>query len=123
IERIAAQLQVLARAAVADPQRRVSELPILPDEEERRLAEWSAPRADSAGARCIHDLFEAQAERTPDAIALVLDGHTVTYRDVDRRANQLARHLRARGAGPEVKVGVCAERSIETIIGLLGISK
>jgi amino acid adenylation domain-containing protein len=72
---------------------------------------------------CIHQLFEAQVERTPDAIAVVLEAEQLTYGELNRRANQLAHHLRALGVGPEVLVAICLERSLEMVIGLLGILK
>ena len=72
---------------------------------------------------CIHELFEQQAERTPDAIALVVDEDTHTYSELNARANQLAHYLTAHGVGPEMPVGICVERSVEMIVGLLGILK
>ena len=75
------------------------------------------------GQDCIHGRFEAQAERTPDAIALTLGERRLTYRELNQRANQLAHHLRKRGVGPDVFVGICADRTIELVVGLLGILK
>src|SRR5260370_1690421 len=71
----------------------------------------------------IPRLFEAQVERTPDAVALVFEGQELTYRELSARANQLAHHLQALGVGPEVLVGIYMERSIEMIVGLLGVLK
>ena len=79
--------------------------------------------ASSARDMCIHDLFEAQASRTPDSPALVYEQKRLTYRELDRRADALARHLRTLGAGPEVLVGLFVERSLEMIVGILGILK
>ena len=72
---------------------------------------------------CLHELFEAQVERTPDAPALVFEQHTLTYRELERRANRVAAHLAGLGVGPEVTVGLCIERSLEMIVGILGILK
>jgi amino acid adenylation domain-containing protein len=72
---------------------------------------------------CIHELFEEQVERTPDAIAVVFENHELTYGELNARANQLGHYLQARGVGPEVLVGICVERSLEMIVGLLGILK
>ncbi|MDB4968769.1 MAG: Malonyl CoA-acyl carrier protein transacylase, partial [Myxococcales bacterium] len=71
----------------------------------------------------LHDLFEQQAVRTPDAIAVDYDGRRLSYRELDERANRLAHHLQALGVGPEVRVGICVERSLEMVVGLLGILK
>src|SRR5258705_7148604 len=73
--------------------------------------------------KCIHELFAEQAQRSHAAVAVALGDQQLTYGELDRRANQLAHYLRARGVGPEVTVGVCLERSLETIVGLLGILK
>jgi amino acid adenylation domain-containing protein len=73
--------------------------------------------------RCLHELFEAQVERTPSAVAVVFEAQQLTYAELNARANQLAHHLRRRGVGPEVVVGICLERSLEMVVGLLGILK
>src|SRR5919202_1401379 len=73
--------------------------------------------------RCIHQMFEAQVERTPDAVAVAFENQQLTYRQLNQRANQLAHHLRSLGVGSEVLVGICMERSIEMVVGLLGILK
>ena len=73
--------------------------------------------------KCIHQLFEEQVERTPDATAVVFEDQQLTYRELNKRANQLAHYLRKQGVGPEELVGICMERSLEMIIGLLGILK
>src|SRR2546430_766692 len=72
---------------------------------------------------CVHELFEEQAERTPDAVAVVFEAEHLTYRELNARANQLGHYLRARGVGAEVLVGICVDRSLEMIVGLLGILK
>src|SRR5882762_8218236 len=73
--------------------------------------------------RCVHELFEEQVERTPDAVALVFEAEQLTYRELNARANPLAHYLRARGVSAEVLVGICVERSLEMIVGLLAILK
>jgi amino acid adenylation domain-containing protein/non-ribosomal peptide synthase protein (TIGR01720 family) len=91
----------------------------------RVLDEWNDTRVDYSHAQeqCIHRIFEAQVERTPDAVAIVFGDQSLTYRDLDRRAGQLAHHLQGLGVGPDVLVGVCMERSLEMVIALYGILK
>ena len=73
--------------------------------------------------KCLHELFAEQAAKTPDAVAVVYEDGELRYAELDRRANQLAHHLRKLGVGPEVIVGLCVERSLEMVVGLLGILK
>src|SRR5262249_54269366 len=87
------------------------------------LAEWNDTGTDFPRDVCIHELFEAQAERTPDNEAVVFRDQTLSYRQLNARANQVACHLRKLGVGPGALVGICLERSLEMIIGLLGILK
>src|ERR671914_427338 len=87
------------------------------------MVEWNATETTYPKERCIHQLFEAQVKRTPEAVAVVFEEHGLSYRTLNRRANQLAHHLQGLGVGPEVLVGVCAERSLELVVGLLGILK
>src|SRR4029077_12514349 len=87
------------------------------------VVEWSDTAAAYPSERCLHDLFAAQAARTPDAVAVVYEDRCLSYGELDRRSNQLAHHLRALGVDPEVVVGLCVERSLEMVIGLLGILK
>src|SRR4051794_17182053 len=72
---------------------------------------------------CIHSLFEKQVERTPDAVALIHDDEQLSYRELNSRANQLAHYLMLQGAGPESLIGICVDRSIEMVVGVLGIVK
>ncbi len=124
IRRIFGHFETLLEGAVADPEQRVSCLPLLTAAERHQLlVEWNATRTEYPRDACIHELFEAQVVRTPDAIAVVFEETTLTYRELNRRANYLAHQLRARGVGPEVLVGICVERSLEMVIGLLGILK
>ena len=124
IARMLGNFQTLLEGIVADPDQRLSDLPILSETERRQLlAESNEPKTDDAADLCVHQLFEAQVERTPDAVALVFEAEQLTYRELNRRANRLAHHLRALGVGPASVVATCLERSSETVIGLLAILK
>ena len=87
------------------------------------MVEWNDTKRDYPSDKCIHQLFEEQVERTPEATAVVFEDQQLTYRELNNRANQLAHYLRKLGVGPEVLVGICVERSIEMVVGLLGILK
>src|SRR5205823_8434628 len=103
---------------------RLSELPLLPEAERRRLLiEWNATEAAYPQDQCLHQLFAAQARKTPEAVAVVYEDQWLTYQALDARANQLARRLQALGVGPESRVGICLERSLEMVVGLLAILK
>ena len=124
IERMAKHWQVLLQGIVADPQRRIGDLPLLPEAERAQLlVQWNATAAEYAEQRCIHELFEEQAQRTPRATAIVCEGRELTYAELDARANRLAHQLRTSGVGPEVRVAIAMERSAELVVALLGILK
>ena len=124
IERLRAHFQTLLEGIVADPQRRLSELPLLPEAEwQQVVVEWNATEAEYPKEWCIHQLFEAQVERAPEAVAVVFEDEWLTYRALNARANQLAHHLQGLGVGPEVLVGICLERSLEMVVGLFGVLK
>ncbi len=124
IDRMAGHFETLLRNVVSDPDRPVSVLPILPDDEHHRLLEeWCGPRVERPADLRVHRLVEAQAGRTPDAIAVVSGDRSLTYRELDTQANQLAHYLRERGVGPDVVVGLGLDRSPELAVGLLGILK
>src|SRR5262249_21368596 len=109
---------------VADRAQRLTDLPLLTAAERQQLLEGGHNLAlDYPQHFSLHQLFEAQVERMPDAIAVVCDTQQLTYSALNRRANQLAHHLRTLGVGPEVCVGLCVERSLEMVVGLLGILK
>jgi amino acid adenylation domain-containing protein len=91
-------------------------------EQHQLLIEWNA-QTDNSQQHCVHQLFEQQVERTPDAVALVFENEMLTYAQLNRRANQLAHYLQGQGIGPDRLVGICMEHSIEMIIGLLGVLK
>ncbi|MCX7595059.1 MAG: amino acid adenylation domain-containing protein [Fischerella sp.] len=130
ITRMIGHLQTLLEGIVANPEQPISQLPLLTAAEQQQLLfEWNNTQTEYPQHKCIHQLFEEQVERTPDAVALVFEDvqtrHVVslTYRQLNQRANQLAHYLRGLGVGPEVLVGICVERSIEMVVGLLGILK
>jgi len=124
ITRMCGHFQTLLQGIVANPEQRLSDLPILTKAERQQLlVEWNDTKKDDFNDRCIHELFEVQARRSPDAVAVVLEDKQLTYREVNRRANQLAHYLQKLGVKSEVRVGMCTERSLEMVIGLLGILK
>jgi amino acid adenylation domain-containing protein len=124
IERMASHFQVLLEGIATTPERRLSELPLLTAaEREQLLVRWNETDCNYPRDRCLHELFAAQAARTPDAVAVVHEADQLTYGELEARANQLAHHLRALGVGPEVVVGLCVERSLGMVVGLLGILK
>ncbi|MEP7126484.1 MAG: condensation domain-containing protein, partial [Byssovorax sp.] len=124
IARMLGHLATVIEAMVADPTRRVGDIPLLtPPERQQILGAWNATARDFPRDKGAHQLFEAQADRTPDAVALAFEGREMSYRELDRRSNQLARHLGRRGVGPGALVGVAIERSLDLVIGLLGVLK
>ena len=124
VRRWAGHYRTLLEGIVADPDRSISELPLLIEGERHQiLVEWNNTRVDYPEDLCLHQLFEAQVERTPDAVAAVYEGSHLTYRDLNARANQLAHYLQRLGVAPDVLVGMAMERSLEMVIGLLGILK
>ncbi len=159
IARMLEQVRTLLEDMAAHPDKQLSALRLLPETERQRLlVEWNATAAPYPDDQCIHQIFEAQAARTPNAVALIFDRRepeqrtknqeprtdgdatrntqhatrnsflnsqfsNVTYAELNERANQLAHYLRKLGVGPEVPVGVCMERSVELVVGLLGVLK
>jgi amino acid adenylation domain-containing protein len=122
IAALAGHYRRLLEAAAADPGQRVSQLPLLAAEEEHRLiTEWNDTASDVPVDACIHQLFEQQADS--DAVAVIGATDRLTYRQLNQRANQLARYLRDHGAGPEIPVGICLDRSPEAIIAILAVLK
>jgi len=123
IERMVGHYQTLLESIVAQPEQRVSELQLLTETEaEQLLVEWNETEV-AYPQQCIHELFEAQVTRTPEAEALVFAEEQVSYEELNRRANQLAHHLRELGVGAETLVAVLLERSVELVVGLLGVLK
>ncbi len=124
IERMADHFTTLLSGLVGNPSQAVSEIPLLSNRERQQLLyEWNDTAADYPKDKHIHQLFEEQEKRTPDEIAVVFEEQSLTYRELNNRANQLAHYLQARGVGPDVLVGILVERSLEMIVGLLGILK
>ncbi|HEY0739714.1 MAG TPA: amino acid adenylation domain-containing protein, partial [Herpetosiphonaceae bacterium] len=123
ITRMQGHFLTLLAAAVADAAAPILQLPLLTEAERRQLDAWNATAVDYPTDRNIVQLFEAQAATQPERTALVFEGQTLSYAELNRRANQLAHHLRGLGVGPEMLVGVCAERSLELVIALLGVLK
>ncbi|MEG4594111.1 amino acid adenylation domain-containing protein [Microcoleus sp. F8_C2] len=124
IARITAHFHTLLSGIVANPEAPISDLPLLTQQEQHQLLfEWNDTTKDYPQDKCIHQLFEAQVENSPNAVAVVFEGKQLTYRELNARANQLAHYLQSLGVGPEVLVGICVERSFDMIIGLLGTLK
>src|SRR5262249_33710354 len=127
VEALGQRLLRLLEAVVAAPERPLGALDILERSERATiLRDWNAtahPLPFAASATTLPALFAAQAARTPDAVAVVFGDEQLSYRELDLRANRLAHHLRSLGVGPEVVVGLCLERSLEMVVGLLAILK
>ncbi|MEO5726166.1 MAG: condensation domain-containing protein, partial [Byssovorax sp.] len=123
IERLFGHLRALLEGIVADPACPIGALPLLtPAERTRMIADWNATAMEypRTGA---HHLIEAQTDAAPDAVAIACEGRELTYRELDRRGNQLARYLRRRGAGPGVRVGISIDRSIDMVVAALAVLK
>ncbi len=124
IKRLLGHFQVLLEGIVTHPEQRISDLALLTTTEQRQLLRtWNTTGKDYPLEQCLHQLIEAQVERTPDAIALTFEDQQLTYQELNRQANRLAHYLQTLGCGPEVVVAVCIERSLELVIALLGTLK
>jgi len=124
IERLARHWQSLLQGIVDAPQQRIGELALLDDAQQRQMQQdWRRTVDHDAELKCVHQRIAAQARRTPDAVAVIIEGQTLTYEQLDERANQLAHRLIALGVRPDQPVGIAVERSAEMIIGLLAILK
>ncbi|MGE0127956.1 MAG: amino acid adenylation domain-containing protein [Blastocatellales bacterium] len=124
ITRMTEHFFTLLEGMIANPDQRVSSLPLMTETETKRLlVEWNDTTVEYQAGQTLPALFEAQVERTPEAVALVFEDAQLTYRELNHRANQLAHHLRRMGVGPESLVGVCMERSLEMMVGILGVLK
>ena len=124
IERMTGHFLTLLSSIVANPLEQISQLPLLTEPEKQQLLiEWNHTQVDYPVDQCIHQLFEQQVRRTPDAVAVVFEEQQLTYHELNCRANQLAHYLQSLGVGADVLVGICVERSWEMIVGLLGILK
>ncbi len=117
-------LEGLAEALETTPLRALRSIPVTPaDERDLVVYEWNRTQADFPPETCVHELFEAQVARRPDAVALVFEGMPLTFADLNGRANQLAYHLRALGVGPDRRVGICMDRCLDMVVGLLAVLK
>lgn len=124
IERMAGHFQTLLESVAENPTQRIGDIALLSEEQRRHLLfDWNRTEHEYPRDACIHRLFEAQAERTPDAPAVVCGDRKLTYRQLNANANRLAHYLRRQGVGPDVLVGVCVERSLEMLVGIIGILK
>ena len=124
LKRVGGQFHTLLANALDDPEAALSELEILSAGERKQLlCEFNDTASDYPRETCLHQLFEDQVARMPDNVAAVFEDESVTYIELNQRANRLAQHLRENGVGPEVLVGICMERSLEVVVGLLGILK
>ena len=124
IGRFANNFMELLKSIIADPATLIANLLIVaPEEKEIIWAKWNDTSRPYPEHLSLPELFEAQVEKTPDAIAAVFEQETITYRDLNARANQLARRLKGLGVGPERLVGIYVERSLSMLVGLLGIFK
>ncbi|MEW6737800.1 MAG: amino acid adenylation domain-containing protein, partial [Acidobacteriota bacterium] len=124
IKRMAGHFHTLLASIVAGSEQQLWSLQMLSEAERHQLlAEWNNTAVDYPQDKCIHQLFEEQVERTPNAIALVYEQERLTYQQLNRHANQLAHYLRALGVGPEVLIGICLDRSIEMVVTILGVLK
>jgi surfactin family lipopeptide synthetase C len=124
IARMLGHLQTLLEGMTANPERKLSELPLLSAAEgQQLLVQWNDTRADYPKNSSIHELFAAQTERTPDAVAAICENEQLTYRELNAKANQIAHYLQTIGVKPEVLVGICCWRSLEMLVAILGILK
>jgi surfactin family lipopeptide synthetase C len=123
INKILEHLLALLKSMVAKPYQLLEQLPLLTSDEQQLLVKWNGTQIHYSQQLCIHQLFEAQVERTPDAIAVVFEKKQLTYRELNIKANQLAHYLRSLGVKPEVLVGISVERSLDMVVGLLAILK
>jgi amino acid adenylation domain-containing protein len=123
VVRMVNHFKTILEAMLAEPEARLADLPLMTSEELRELTEWNRTQVDYPRHATVHQLFEAQVDRSPDAIAVVCQGRQLTYRELNICANQLAHYLQTCGAKPEALVGICVERSIEMVIAVLGVLK
>ncbi|HEY9659326.1 MAG TPA: amino acid adenylation domain-containing protein, partial [Allocoleopsis sp.] len=123
IQRLIEHFQTLLEGIIANPAQPIAHLPLLTAAEQDQLTQWNQTFVEYPNDICLHHLIEAQIERTPDAIAVVFENEQLTYRALNQQANHLAAHLQMLGVGPDVLVGVCMERSLEMVVGLLAVLK
>ncbi|HET7641596.1 MAG TPA: condensation domain-containing protein, partial [Ktedonobacteraceae bacterium] len=122
-EHMVGHLRTLLDGVAKDPEVWIGMLPLLTEPEIRQLAEWNETKREYERGRCVHELFEEQVRRDPEAVAVVFAGEEMSYGELNRRANRLAHYLRGLGVKPDSRVGICVERSMEMMVGLLGVLK
>ncbi|MBN9232097.1 MAG: AMP-binding protein, partial [Legionella sp.] len=123
MERLADCYETFLRALLEEPAERLSELALVGEKERNQLRLWNETQHDYPKDKTVYQLFEEQAEKTPNNSAIIYEGEELTYQELNERANQLAHYLRSHGVGPDTLVAIAVERSLEMIIGLLGILK
>ncbi|MBE9205822.1 amino acid adenylation domain-containing protein [Nostoc sp. LEGE 06077] len=123
IQQMVELYQNLLQKIVVSTEQGISNLPLLTQSQQQLLMEWNQTHKEYSSVECIHKLFEAQVELTPDAVAVEQDGQRLTYRELSDRSNKIAHYLQSLGVKPETLVGICVERSLDMIAGLLGILK
>lgn len=124
VTRMIGHFENLLQEVATNPDQRISELRVLKEAEQKQLlVQWNATEKDYAKEQCLHQLFEAKVKQTPEAVAAVMGKEQLTYSELNNRANRLAHYLQKLSIGPDVRVGICAERSLEMLVGLLGILK
>lgn len=122
--RMSAHFRTLVERIVAAPNERISELPLsTPQEEKRLVSEWLGERVDFGPQVCLHELFERQVQRNPEALAVICESERLNFYELNARANQLAHHLRSLGVGPEVRVAILLDLSIDTVVSVMAILK
>jgi len=124
IERIFNSFEVLLHGIITDPDQLVAQLPVLPEQDRQQvLVDWNATQVDFPDNLCVHERFAQLVQQHPDAIAATYQGQQLTYSELDRRANQLGRYLQTLGVTADVPVGICMERSLEMVLGIMGTLK
>ncbi|MEH1944124.1 MAG: amino acid adenylation domain-containing protein [Nostoc sp.] len=123
IQQMVEMYQNLLQKIVVSTEQQISNLPLLTQSQQQLLMEWNQTHKEYSSGECIHKLFEAQVELTPDAVAVEQDGQRLTYRELSDRSNKIAHYLQSLGVKPETLVGICVERSLDMIASLLGILK
>src|SRR5262249_42827350 len=123
VARMVAHWAMVLEQMVGEPKQRIGDLSLLTGaEREQVLVEWNRTETEYAH-RCVHELFEEQVGRTPEAVAVEFEGCQLSYGELNGRANRLGHYLRKQGVGPEMLVGICMERSLEMMVAILGILK
>jgi amino acid adenylation domain-containing protein len=123
ITRMLSHFQTLLEEIITNPEQRLAQIPLLTPTEQQLFVEWNKTQENYPKNQCLHECFEKQVEKTPEAIAVIFENQQLTYSELNQKANQLAHYLQTLGVKPSVLVGICLERSLEMVIGILGILK